>query len=81
MKPIKKLHSHVWKHKKKKKEKKKKERKRKKEEEEEEEKTLPPNFWGFEVYLKDFMPITFSSPRAQPEVVHFFDIKWKPIFF
>ena len=27
------------------------------------------------------MPITFSSPRAQPEVVYFFDIKMKAHIF
>ena len=30
--------------------------------------------------LKDLMPITFSSPRAQPEVVHFFIPNESPYF-
>ena len=31
-------------------------------------------------YLKDLMPITFSSPRAQPEVVHFLISNESPYF-
>ena len=38
-------------------------------------------YYNFVYILKALMLITFSSPRAQPEVVHFFDIKWKLIFF
>ena len=36
--------------------------------------------WKGNLYFA-LMLITFSSPRAQPKVVYFFDIKWKPIFF
>ena len=39
------------------------------------------NLLSFQETLKAFMPITFSSPRAKLEVVYFFDIKWKAIFF
>ena len=34
----------------------------------------------FHVCLKDLMPITFSSPRAQPEVVHFLISNESPYF-
>ena len=32
-------------------------------------------------YLKDLMPITFSSPRAQPQVAHFLISNESPLFF
>ena len=37
-------------------------------------------FFNFTDHLKDVMPITFSSPRAQPEVVHFLISNESPYF-
>ena len=40
----------------------------------------PPEAPSFMSYLKDLMPITFSSPRAQPEVLYFLISNESPYF-
>ena len=39
------------------------------------------NFYILTLFLKALMPITFSSPRAQPEVVHFLISNESPSIF